>query len=165
MKYTAKIIVLLLILSFVYCTGGCNKKDVDERTLSVFDLEFSDKAVEELEAAFKKNLIEGTSFELSADTVEKLWAGAKPQRNYPRNGGYIYYGTFNDCVVWFAAGNTHAITDFELAGSRFYFTSGCTFTVCRDGKLIQLQEAYEQGFISAEDIAIVAERHAEYHAK
>lgn len=165
MKYAAKSIVLLLLLSFVFCTGGCNKKDVDERTLSVFDLEFSDEAEEELEAAYKKNLIEGASFELSADTVEKLWAGAKPQRNYPRNGGYIYYGTFNDCVVWFGAGQTEAITDFELAGSRFYYHSGCTFTVCRDGKLIQLQEAYEQGFISAEDVAIVAERHAEYHAK
>lgn len=131
----------------------------DERTLSLFELEFSDELVAELEVAYKNRLIENASFDISDDTVKMYWEGMNPNGG----GAFQYYGTFDDCVVWVAQLQTEAIVDFELAGSRFYNRNGISFFVCRNSELIMLEEAYEQGFISAEDIAIVAGRHWEYN--
>lgn len=154
LRRIAFLITLVMLLCIV---TGCGK--VDERTLSLFKLEFSDEAVAELEMAYKNRLIENSSFDIPDATVEKYWKGLNP------NGGvgFKYYGTFDDCVVWVMQGQTEAIVDFELAGSRFYNRNGISFFVCREGKLIMLEEAYEQGLISAEDIAIVADRHWEYN--
>ena len=156
LRKIAFLITLVMLLSIV---TGCGK--VDERTLSLFKLEFSDEAVAELEVAYKNRLIEEASFDIPDDTVQMHWEGVKPKGLV--GGGYLYYGTFDDCVVWVSQGQTEAIVDFELAGSRFYNRNGISFFVCREGKLIMLEEAYEPGFISAEDIAIVANRHWEYN--
>ena len=154
LRKTPFVIVFVLLISLI---SGCGK--VDERTLSLFQLEFSDEAVAELEVAYKNRLIEDSSYDIPDSPVEKYWKGLNPNGG----GGFRYYGTFDDCVVWVMQGQTEAIVDFELAGSRFYNRNGISFFVCRNGELIMLEEAYEQGFISAEDIAIVSKRHWEYN--
>ncbi|MBR4108955.1 MAG: hypothetical protein IKK41_01340 [Oscillospiraceae bacterium] len=156
LRKTAFVIVFVLLLSLM---SGCGK--VDERTLSLFKLEFSDEAVAELEVAYKNRLIEDSSFDIPDDTVQMYWEGVKPKGLV--GGGYLYYGTFDDCVVWVNPTTGQAITDFELAGLRFYYNTTISFFVCRNSELIMLEEAYEQGFISAEDVAIVADRHWEYN--
>ena len=161
MLHLRKSIALVLLVALVFSFGGCKENKADERTLSLFKLEYTDEAVAELEVAYKNRLVEGASSDLPDDIVQMYWKSAKPKGLV--GGGYLYYGTFDDCVVWVMQGQTEAIVDFELAGSRFYNRNGISFFVCRNGELIMLEEAYAQGFISAEDIAIVAERHWEYN--
>ncbi len=157
-KITFLILLVLIIGSF----GGCMRKD--DRTVSLYELEFSDKAVKELKEAYTTQLRERALFEITDFTAEKAWEVVMPkQGNLEGRGCYLYYGTFNDCVVWVVQGAGDEIVDFELAGSRFYNPLSVDFLVCRNSKLIMLEEAYEQGFISAEDIAIVADRHCEYN--
>ena len=157
-KTTFLILLVLIIGSF----GGCMRKD--DRTVSLYELEFSDKAVKELKVAYKKQLRERASFEITDFTAEKAWEVVMPkQGNLEGRGYYLYYGTFDDCVVWVVQGAGYEVVDFELAGSRFYNPLSVDFFVCRNGELIMLEEAYAQGFISAEDIAIVADRHWEYN--
>ena len=157
-----KITILLVFVLIIGILAGCGQKD--DRTLSLYELEFSDKAAEELKEAYKKQLIESTTYEVTDFTAEKAWETVMPKQDNPKKRGYyIYYGTFEDCVVWVMQGAGGEIVDFELAGSRFYNPLSVDFYVCRKGQLIALEEAYEKGFISAEDIAIVADRHSEYN--
>ena len=105
LRKTPFVIVFVLLISLI---SGCGKGD--ERTLSLFQLEFSDEAVAELEVAYKNRLIEDSSYDIPDDTVQKYWKGVKPKGLV--GGGYLYYGTFGDCVVWVAQGQTEAIVDF-----------------------------------------------------
>ena len=140
-------------------------------TPNVVELEYSDKDVEALEAAYKQKLSKDTEVLPDAEAaayLEKRWEMNAPQQNNVvprRNGAFVYYGTFGNCAVWFQGGFLAEEVKYELAGAQFYHPSSCTFYVCTEGKLITLQEAYEQGIIFAEDIAVVAVRHAEYHAE
>lgn len=159
MKYVKKSIAWALLLSLVFCFTGCQQEEVDERKLSVFDLKISDEAKKEVVLA----MYVWAKEKEGVDYPMKNWDYyADPPGQYSMHGDR-YYGTFDDCIVWCSPSTADSFTDFELAGSRFIHPTLCLFYVCRDGKHFTLQEAYDLGYISAEDVAIVAERHAAYN--
>lgn len=162
-----KICLLLAIILILGTLAACQRKD--ERELSVFEIKFSNDAVNELEEAYRHRYLEDLAWlgeEESLAALEKSWEAVKPlQNDNPNPFSYRYYGTFGDCVVWFIQGELQSEVRFELAGSEFWNSVTCDFYICREGELITLQEAYENGYISAEDVAIVAARHAEYNEK
>lgn len=79
--------------------------------------------------------------------------------------GYRYYGTFGDCIVWFR-GNVHGTpNEVEIAGAVFAHPYYADYFVYNNQTLYTLQEAYDRGMISKEDVATVAGYHADYNAE
>lgn len=64
-----------------------------------------------------------------------------------------YYGTYNGYDILFSEGMTSGFMTISVAGSYFGYHSGFQLYVHKDGVRIPLEEAYEQGLISKEDIA------------
>ena len=132
----------------------------DETGLSLFELN-----PEEAEAEAKR-------------AHEAYWVSKNPNIDYAPyavefvryengkrvSGGEPYYGTFGDTVVWFSSGTADSIEDFNMAGSNFWYGSSCTFYACKDGTVYSMGEAYLLGYLNAADIAVIAQRHAEYTA-
>lgn len=67
--------------------------------------------------------------------------------------GSIVYGTFSDCYVWFTGGQLDYIDVKTVAGYKFIYTSGFTINVEKNGEVYNLQNAYENGLLTKEDIA------------
>ena len=74
-----------------------------------------------------------------------------------------YYGTFENCIVWLRTSNLTAITEFEVAGVSFFDPNQVNFYVYYDGNQYTLQEGYEQGLLSVEDLELITERHTKYN--
>ena len=81
---------------------------------------------------------------------------------YSSSGSVRYYGTYGDVVVLFTSGNIDVFTRIYIAESVFEHSSGCRLYVYYDGTFIDLSKAYEQGLISAENVAKVAEIHEQF---
>lgn len=150
-------------LQQAYENGWLTKDDIgavaklhNERELTFFELVLSEKVKADIQNALN-------------DWERELYA--KHNVNIPLTQlnwgdlqyGPIYYGTFGDCAAWAAIGNATVVSDFTLAGSSFKNSTAASFYICREKKHYTLQEAYEQDLITAEDIAIIAERHVERH--
>ena len=71
-----------------------------------------------------------------------------------------YYGTYGDCVVWFAGGISCAFMTKEIAGYKFIYPSGFTIDVYRNGQILSLEEAYQKRWLSKNQIKLLAEYHA-----
>ena len=68
-------------------------------------------------------------------------------------GKVRYYGTYNGYDILLSEGMTYGFMTISVAESYFNYHSGFELYAHKDGTRIPLQEAYEQGLISAEDIA------------
>ena len=70
------------------------------------------------------------------------------------------YGFYNGCVPMlfegYALSYAGVITREEIAGIIFEYGSSNTIQVWKDGKIYTLQEAYDQGFLSKQDIKTIA---------
>ena len=71
-----------------------------------------------------------------------------------------YYGTYGDCVVWFAGGISCAFMTKEIAGYKFIYPSSFTIDVYRNGQILPLEEAYQKRWLSKNQIKLLAEYHA-----
>lgn len=161
MKFLKHCTLWMLLVCVLFCFAACNEQQEqrDERELSVFELTYSQELRDKIIDTYDQWRIDqygddGTrSFRWEFNT------------NVPGSlsNDYRYYGTFDDCIVWFLGGVTEEITEFYLGEAHFWHSSGASFFVHRDGTHMTLQEAYEQGLISDGDIAIVAERHKAYN--
>ena len=69
------------------------------------------------------------------------------------------YGDFENCTVIFTPGMQCVLTTKEIAGHTFSYGNSFSLTGYHDGVFYSLEEAYEKGFITAEEIGIAAERH------
>lgn len=151
-----------LLLSF----GGC-KQAVDERTLPVWELKISDEAKLEVMWCYAKAYPSTVGFELVAynvDSLSQLWDAKAEAATQNRVVGFRYYGTFGDCIVWRSGSNQSSWSDFEIAGYAFEDVDVNCLSVCREGELLTLTMAYAMGYISAEDVGIVCQRHKDYVA-
>jgi len=74
-----------------------------------------------------------------------------------------YYGTYNGAVPCFFRGSkTYYLTwivEQTIAGSDFFYSDGNVIEVWKDGKFYYLEEAYEQGILTKEQIAEIAYIH------
>lgn len=73
---------------------------------------------------------------------------------------YSYYGTCGDRIVFRQSSPVTVLVSFEIAGYTFSSGSGFDIYVYANGKIYSLHEAYEAGLICTENIAKLAEYHA-----
>ncbi len=71
--------------------------------------------------------------------------------------GTTCYGVFEDCIVIFYPTQLTVITEKNIAGSRFSHGSSFVLLGYHDGVFYPLEEAYEKGFITKEEVAAAAE--------
>lgn len=153
-------------LQQAYEKGWLTKEDVaqigklhNERELTYFELVISDELKTNIQKAYNE-WEKGTSW--YQDYFQQN--GVKyplTKLEWDQDRGTSYFGTFGDCAAWATFGDAEVLTNFTLAGSRFEHPTAAAFHIYRNGKHYTLQEAYDQKLICAEDIAIIAERHAE----
>lgn len=95
-------------------------------------------------------------------TYVKEHYGAEPARMLMFGEGLteeIYYGTFDDAVVWFQQGNADAEENFKVAGYPFYFPNSFNINIYENGIFYSMEEAYLRGILSVADISIISQRH------
>ncbi len=73
---------------------------------------------------------------------------------------HLYYGTFQDTVVWLYGRPGGDAVSLELAGSTLSYPTFCEFLAAKGGQCYSLSDAYRMELLSAEDIAVIAQRHA-----
>lgn len=79
---------------------------------------------------------------------------------YARNGyGMRCYGEFESCIVLFESTEATVIKTKKIADSEFTHTSSFGLYAYHDNCLYSLEEAYDKGFISSDEVEIAAERH------
>ena len=70
------------------------------------------------------------------------------------------YGIYNGCVpVMFSQIAFTVITDVQVEGINFHYRSSNTIKVWKDGTFYSIQEAYDQGFLTKEQIQTIADMH------
>lgn len=80
-----------------------------------------------------------------------------------------YYGTINNCTVIRAERRSIAAVwmgwgRYEVADRVFYWSDPFRLYVYRDGEVCTLEEAYERGWLTKEQIDKIYEKHQEYIA-
>ena len=77
-----------------------------------------------------------------------------------------YYGEYTDgsVVVMIGTGAyLDALCGESVADCEFYYCDSYTISVLRDGELKSLGEAYELGWLTADDVAQICSRHREFY--
>lgn len=69
------------------------------------------------------------------------------------------YGVFNGVSVWFVPSQMQAEYEMTICGHRFFHASECRFYVIKDGEECELHVAYDRGWLTEEDIALLHEIH------
>lgn len=157
MKITKAYVILLLLLCAAFI-AGCKQQPVDERTLSVFELQYSDAMIQ----AYRNTPLCEDPANAANEIAQK--------QNAPGTYSYYglrYYGTFNDCSVFYYIPNAHYFdvgwetiaVEYVLVDEQI--TSG-VIRAYRDGVRYRWYDAYNNGFLTVEDFEVIAKRHYEY---
>ena len=149
MRVFCKTLTLVLLLCLLSLLTGCNKAKTDDTELSVFELYLSESTKTDIQDAYTTwyTTVYGREYE----HTQWLWEDTN-DGIIREDGGFRYYGTFGDCIVWYSGTEDLITAYFDMVGSG-------SFYAYIDGNHYGLQRAYQQGLISEEDLAIVAERH------
>lgn len=151
--------VIFIVLLCMIPVSGCKLETVDERTLSVFELQHSDAMIQ----AYRNTPL----CEDPERAVEEILQKQDATNLYSQYG-LRYYGTFGDHSVWY-----HFEKGWE-DGDIFYSTAGCEYVlieginvttrirVYQNEDRYPLWEAYEKGIVTLEDMEVIAKRHYEY---
>lgn len=85
--------------------------------------------------------------------------GANPEIDGPWHIEYCY-GIYNGCVpVMFSLPSCGVIWKDEIADSIILYRSSLSILVWNNGDFLSLNDAYEQGILSCEDVAKIAKIH------
>jgi hypothetical protein len=147
----AALLMLPLLLSACGQTQNTETQPTlpaDERERTVFQLSLSDEMKENIQSAYYDWYQETTGEE----AVWAAWKWEDLDNGVIADQGCRYYGTFDDCIVWYA--NNESIAEAE-----YPVVSEGSFYVYRAGHHLSLQQAQKAGKISEEDISIVIARH------
>ena len=89
------------------------------------------------------------------------WPKEKYGDGFFGNKNVRYYGTHGDCVAFSYIGSVYAHIDMtkEIAGSTFYLTKPFSIVVYRNGEFVNIQEAYDRGWLNRWQIQSMAEYH------
>lgn len=103
---------------------------------------------------------QGTAIPLSgAKEMEILKAWEEKTGRGLSLGGWVYYGTYGDCVVFFQATQAQAKTEKNIAGQEFIYGSTFILHVYRNGEFMDLEQAYEKWYITRSQVKEIAKYH------
>ena len=103
---------------------------------------------------------QGTSIPLSgAKEMEIIKAWEEKTGRGLSLGGWTYYGTYGDCVVFFQSAHGQAVTREVIAGQEFVYGVGFTIHVYRKGEFMDLEQAYKKWYISKSQVKEIWEYH------
>ena len=131
------------------------------------DLEpLTDEQIEECNAAYRDSYF-GSYEEYVAsksedmrEQAEKIYYGMK----FIQNNVYTpYLGTFDGVIVVGSSLTTEEET-YIIGGTAFEMGSLKKITVYKDGKFASIEQAYNSGWITDDDIAIISERIEKYES-
>lgn len=113
------------------------------------------------------NLELGKDISFNAEAASeraKTYAERKRHRffNEMYYGSYRYYGKINDCVILVCVGADTLYWIIDVAGYKFAFPSSSTIYVIKDNVIYDIKEAYDLGYLTNEQIGLLAERHEVY---
>lgn len=95
-----------------------------------------------------------TTDEMKMQELEAAW--------FMRNGttsDFQHYGRFDDCDILFVRGELTVMSGIEIAGETFSYHSSFGLLAYKDGEFRSLKKAYEEGLVSRESIAAIAQVH------
>lgn len=75
-----------------------------------------------------------------------------------------YLGTFGESIVAANILGYFVETEIILGGNTIYFSSAATINVYNNGVILQIQDAYENGWLTDEDIDTIVQRVEKYYA-
>lgn len=144
--------LLLVLILTALLLFGCAEKETAET--SVFDLQLSEEKKQEI-------LSVGDGAYTPAPYRWAQHSDAPGEYTY---GGFRYYGTFGNAIVWMTADETSNKVSGCSAGYAF-MTHPCDseMYIYIDGENYLLEHAVDRGQLSAEDMLIVAKRHWTYN--
>ena len=103
---------------------------------------------------------QGTSIPLSgAKEMEIIKAWEEKTGRGLSLGGWIYYGTYGDCVVFFQATHAQAETEKYTAGQEFIYGSSFVLHVYRNGEFMDLEQAYKKWYIPRSQVKEIWRHH------
>lgn len=74
-------------------------------------------------------------------------------------GGSRYYGIYGDCVAVFQPTMLCWVETKQVADSEFTHSSSFVIWIYHDGEFCTIEEAWEQGLLTKEQVALMAEYH------
>ncbi|MDE6599078.1 MAG: hypothetical protein K2K34_03255 [Oscillospiraceae bacterium] len=155
-------ILFLCTLSAAVLTS-C-KEDTDSLPGEAFTASETVSAVEtsaiETEAVSENTAEDITPEPLSADAEKKLIADYATFIGIDSDNNWIsvedYYGTYSGCeavIMYHGAGMTDDEKEIIVAGYTFWFSSGSyDFRLHKDSSFIDINTAYDEGYLTDEDI-------------
>ncbi|MBQ1196904.1 MAG: hypothetical protein IIX44_11735 [Clostridia bacterium] len=117
---------------------------------------------------FKKAAVKNTAInpEKEAEKQVRASIGCDPHRFFREKNleEYRYYGKFGNKYVLFVTDEREFLTTLSVAGQEMIFTTLIKdFVVYADGEFTGFAEAYERGMLTADDVALVYQRHLAYN--
>ena len=89
---------------------------------------------------------------------EFFWTQLDSEGNL-REGGSRYYGIYGDCVAVFQPTMLCWVETKQVADSEFTYSSSFVIWIYHDGEFCTIEEAWEQGLLTKEQVALMAEYH------
>ncbi|MBP3568098.1 MAG: hypothetical protein J6J44_00500 [Lachnospiraceae bacterium] len=75
------------------------------------------------------------------------------------DGGARYYGIYGDCIAVFESTMLCWVETKQVADSEFTHSSSFVIWIYHDGEFCTIEEAWEQGLLTKEQVALMAEYH------
>lgn len=173
MKLTNKIITLILLLLSFSMLFSCSIKDPEKTQITESNDNktppVSVSVPPEVEDAFNNAI--ASIVMLDEKMTEQLKNDYQAQYGYPLSlnvtyakpgdhlAGTFCYGNFSDCVVIFNPSMLTVSTTKTIAGETFVYGSSFSILGYHEGVFYPLDEAYENRYITKEEVAAAAERH------
>ena len=163
MKKTWKtVLLLILVLSLgLLCSCGTAQGN-DDPTADTIGNQLAGLSPEEIDRLLDQVLTqpdEALTKEIERACAAENIPGSLEWADKSFIDGIPCYGTFHGCTVFLLSGILQAESWITVAGEWFFYPHSFVIYAFYDGALYSLDEAYENGYISAEDVRIAAEHH------
>ncbi len=186
MKLTNKITAIILLLLSLTLLSSClqrasgsqgetgeGNRETEQKHATTSNTKTEEPAVlgvsPEVEDAFTKAL--AAIISLDNETMAELEDAYQTQYGYPLAlndviaepgdllGGTFCYGKFDECIVIFSPTMLTVVSSKTIADEVFSYGSSFALYGYHDGMFYSLEEAYEKGFLTKDEVAIAAECH------
>ena len=173
MKHTNKILTLILLLLSFSLLFSCSFEETAKTQITESnDNKIPPESVSvppEVEDTFNNAI--ASIVMLDERMTEQLKNDYQTQYGYPLSlnvtyakpgdhlAGTFCYGNFADCIVIFTPSMLTVYTTKTIAGETFDYGSSFSILGYHEGVFYPLDEAYENGYITKEEVAAAAQRH------
>lgn len=154
-RYMALVLALLALTGCGCSAAGPSVEDTtpaETTYISPYPFPDVDPISDELKGSIEDALDEYIGFE-----VDHTWASPFSPRGCLR-----YYGAYGEMFVVFDESDMQMESREKIAEEVFWHCTSFSLYAYNNGNVIKLNEAYEQGLISAEDIAEIAKMHLQF---